>query len=376
MGNWFKRAVQDYTDVYTGGHYRRQRDRAAQSRQIQGDFESTHSIDPNTGELLGPPGSVPQEVGLKWQDMHNQAVWRQRERRIGAASEWGQNALGELQTFRPGGAAALGAGIYDRLAQISLQQAQLTEPLDLLGPYRENQAARARKDAKKAAVIQTVATLAGGALTLATGGAAAPLMAGLGVANTMMQERNTGEQERPAVARVGYDQPIGPPAPPPAVPPPATQPPDLIGPPAPGTGQPTPGGQPMQARQGAPGGGQPGTGAPGGGGGTDQPPQGGSGPPGQGAAPGAAPGVAAPPVGADGNFTSTAWAANAAQRQAAMPQVDALLLEQMIDQIENDPDWQVLDAMVSNQLALRGMSVRQEVDAGVQMLTSSRGGDY
>ena len=52
MSNWFKRGVQDYADVFSGGHYARGRKRAAQGRQTAADYTATHSIDPNTGDSI------------------------------------------------------------------------------------------------------------------------------------------------------------------------------------------------------------------------------------------------------------------------------------------------------------------------------------
>lgn len=97
-----------------------------------------------------------------------------------------QSGLENLQTYRPGGAAALLSGYYQSMANnyMATAAARRTEVPDLMFRYDERQRARLEKTAGKAAQIQTVTSLLEAAASLAGGmaggapGAAAPAMAG------------------------------------------------------------------------------------------------------------------------------------------------------------------------------------------------------
>jgi hypothetical protein len=130
-------------------------------------YAQTHSIDPETGALRGDPGLIPGELGLQYQQQHEQGVWRHQQELLGrssalgaSASQWAQGALGALQSFRPGGAAAMASGAYGQVANVELrragleqQRAALTQPMDLLYDYRRHEAWKAQHEAKKASRI-------------------------------------------------------------------------------------------------------------------------------------------------------------------------------------------------------------------------------
>lgn len=161
-----------------------------------GQWESQHSINPDTGALEGPGGVVPGEVAMKWQQMHEQAVYNYRQRLMSGAGDYLRGAQGVMQRFRPGGAAALEAGIYGQIGQQQMQQAQMTEPLNLMRDYERIQADKAAKAAKNAAKMQAIASIAGAvggaAIMAATGGAAAPAVMAANAGAQAMGAANAG----------------------------------------------------------------------------------------------------------------------------------------------------------------------------------------
>ena len=104
-----------------------------------------------------------------------------------------KSGLQNLQTYRPGGAAALLSGYYQDMAQtyLTTASARRTEAPNLMFRYDERQRARAEKAASKAAAIngigKVLGTIAAVAAAPATGGAslmALPTMAGGGGTQT------------------------------------------------------------------------------------------------------------------------------------------------------------------------------------------------
>lgn len=133
-------------------------------------------VDPRTGQL-SMPGLVPADQALRVQALHEQGVYNYRQDLMRGASEYLRGALGHLQSFRPGGAAALESGLYGQMAQTNLARAQLTEPMDLTADYQRHAAHQARKAAKKAATAQMAVQIAGIGASLISGGAAAGTLA-------------------------------------------------------------------------------------------------------------------------------------------------------------------------------------------------------
>jgi hypothetical protein len=308
---------------------------------------------------LGIQGSVPAGVALNWQDRHNQTVWNFQQRLLGASTGYLRGALGDLQRFRPGGAAALQSGVYGQLSQNLMNRAQLTQPMDLLGDYRRHEAHQARKAAKKAAMFALGGQLAGAAIGAAAGGpAGAQMGAQQGAAIGTMASGEAG------YAASGQ-------------PPPSGQPGGMGGPgavgggvggqvgmqagmqqngvqPPPGTGQATiaPPGQAPGAPGGAPGGiPAPGPGATpaGPGGGEDQ----------QGGGPQARQamgGGGTMGFGSNGDFSPLTLATMAAgEAYPEQPMVKLALQEYLVESVERDPDWQALGAAVRNEALARGL---------------------
>lgn len=326
-------------------------------------------IDPTTGSLIGPDSLIPHQLGLQYQAEHDRRIFDYRQRLMADAQRYGEGALGMMQSFRPGGGAAIEAGQYNTLAQIQLNRAQLTQPMDLLGDYRRHEQAIARQKANRqaertlaiqgtiAAASIAAAPFTGGLSLLALGGAA-----GLGQRQQAPQQPGGGQQPQAAPTAPGSL--------------PAT--PGVMG--ASGGGGaaaaasegqagPAGGATSMGLYSGAEGGGAGGgmkrvaqaQGAGfGGPGGASQQGAGGfgaaSGGPGMGAGRGgmgAGTGVG-PSVGSDGVFTTQAYAAAAAAQ--VDPILDALVMSQAADQVDDDPFYSSYSFAVNARLAERMMA--------------------
>jgi hypothetical protein len=316
------------------------------------------SIDPNTGSLVGPDSLIPANLGLQYQAEHDRRIFDYRQRLMRDANSYGRGALGLMQSFRPGGGATLEAGQYNTLAQIQLNRAQLTQPMDLLGDYRRHENAVARQRANRAAerqmAVQIGVALAGVAATVATGGAAAPLLAaGIGAAGNIAAARMTPGGPEVYAANQGPMPTPGESQPMPGVQQPGQstpgQAPQQQGGSAPGQaaqpGSMMPGEQPraVQAQgmgaQGPQAGGQP-TKKVGGAMGQGQ----------QGSPAGGAMGAMGGP-GADGVFTPTAYATYGAIQQN--PIQSAVLSMQVADAVESDPFYDSFTFAVNSRFARR-----------------------
>lgn len=317
-------------------------------------------IDPTTGSLIGPDSLIPHQLGLQYQAEHDRRIFDYRQRLMADAQRYGEGALGLMQSFRPGGGAAIEAGQYNTLAQIQLNRAQLTQPMDLLGDYRRHEQAIARQKANRqaerslaiqgtiAAASIAAAPFTGGLSLLALGGAA-------GMAQQQQRVPGGGQQTQHS-------------APPTA---PGTMPAQpgvmgtpggggaAMGPASAGGGQAPAGGAAQMGLEGGGGsGGPPGAssggmkrvaGSPGGGG--PGSPQGASAGGGAGfAGGGGGMGIGAG-VGADGVFTPQAYAMAAAGQQD--PILDAMLMSQTADQVDDDPFYGNYSYAVNSRLAAR-----------------------
>lgn len=320
------------------------------------------SIDPNTGSLVGPDSLIPHQLGLQYQAEHDRRIFDYRQRLMRDANSYGRGALGLMQSFRPGGGATLEAGQYNTLAQIQLNRAQLTTPMDLLGDYRRHENAVARQKANRAAerqmAVQIGVALAGVAAAGLTAGAAAPIAAATigAVGNVAAANMTPGGPEVYAANQgpmptPGQAQPLpgvqqqGQSAP--------GQSPGQPGGGAPGqaaqAGAAVPGQQPRAVQpqgMGAQGGQQPGQGMKRVGG---QPGQGG----GSGAGMGAAGAMGGGP-GADGVFTPTAYASYGALQQNPIQR--AMLTSQLADALDDDPFYDSFTFAVNARFAQRMQS--------------------
>jgi hypothetical protein len=173
---------------FSGGHHS-----GSQTEQTATqNYQAGHSIDPNTGQLLGTPGTVPAGLALQFQDAHEQAVWGYRQRLMSGATDYLQGAAGNLQRFRPGGAAAMESGIYQGVAGNMMQQAAQTQPMNLLRDYERQAGVDARRQMRNASYVQAAATLGGAAISaLGAGGMA---KAGAQAGSQLNQYGGTGNE--------------------------------------------------------------------------------------------------------------------------------------------------------------------------------------
>lgn len=339
-------------------------------REAAGLWLSEHGMD-QYGGVTGPQARVPWNIAMDVQAAHDRGVWNARNRLGASALNFGQGALGNLQSFRPGGGAAEAAGVYQQLSGIQLNRAAMLQPLDLLGDLRRHEAHQARKSAKKAGTIQAITGLASAAASLIPGVGPAAAM-GLQMAGGALAAQQGGGAGMTGTAPPGQRPGFG-------------AAPGLMGGPQgqqPGGGQAgmlqgggadprvfgqPGGGGPLQqfAPQGSPGGGMtPGSNAASGpgpsSGGSQQERQGvgAQGPGGPGAG-GSAGGMAMgpPPVGMNGDFSPVAWAASATQSGMSNPlqQVAEVQFKRYVaDLLDGDPTWNALDAQIDRQVMLRG----------------------
>lgn len=334
-------------------------------------YGSQHGFD-QYGGITGPGGRVPHPIALDVQAAHERAVFNARNRLGASALNFGLGALGNLQSFRPGGGAAEAAGVYQNLSSVQLNRAAMLQPLDLLGDLRRHEAHQARKSAKKAGTIQAITGIASAAASLLGGPAAGAGVAALGgglAAQAGGGAAITGTQGPSQLPGAGMLQGGG--ADPRQFGQQGQQPNPLM---SMGGGGGTPwngpqfagpaGGIPtgrggQQASSGGPmtTGSSPGgpSGGPQGGGGEKA--GGPGGPAGGGGAGGMAMGP--PPVGMDGDFSPLAFATNATQRGMGNPfqqLMETKFRAAVVDMIESDPAWAMLDAAIARQAAARGMA--------------------
>jgi hypothetical protein len=292
--------------------------------------------------------------------MHDQAVWNYRQNLMQGGINYARGALGLLQSFRPGGGATLEAGQYNTLAGLQFQRAQMTQPMDLLGDYRRHENAQARRAANRAQERALAVQIAGIAVGAATGGLGyGAIAAGMGGIAAAAASRGSSGQSGDSSQMPSYSgqgsAPVTAGQLPPATPGAGV---GGVGPARPGGSgfrtQSTVGTAPGQAapqgaggRQLAPGAMQGGGQPMGGVGGPTTTQQGGSGGP---------MGMGGPTVGADGNFTSLAYAANGAAT-LANPVQQLALTRSAAMLVESDPVLQGFSAAIDRRLAARYQGV-------------------
>lgn len=116
-----------------------------------------------------PVGPMPRgDFALDWQYEANRRSEGRRQALWGDAQNTMRQGLDLMQSYRPGGSAALASGMYGQKAGLYANQAQDTEAPDLLMGYRDWQQAKADADRKQAerfarttAVGSAVAAVAG-----------------------------------------------------------------------------------------------------------------------------------------------------------------------------------------------------------------------
>lgn len=188
-----------------------------------------------TGRPIGPmPGAA---YGLDWQYEADRRTEQRKQALWGDAQNVMRQGADLMQTYRPGGSAALASGIFQNRGSMYGTQAMNTESPDLLMGYRERKQQEADAERKKAERLgATMGLVQAGAAVLgaATGGFGGALAGGMAGMAAGQAVGGTNPMQQPAY-QVGQSGPGG-----------SVQ----VG----GTGGGMPGGQPGQVGGSGPGG--------------------------------------------------------------------------------------------------------------------------
>ena len=153
---------------YTGG--------AQPANAIQ-DYYKYNPYNPQTGQFEGAGTIAPFQIAPFVQQRANLGTWQYQQRLMDqgqAAMRGGVNfmlgANNLLQSFRPGGSAALEAGTYAQTAglmqnygQSFFQRAQMTQPLDYMFEYRREEGVQAQRRLNRQLDYQNWISLVSGA---------------------------------------------------------------------------------------------------------------------------------------------------------------------------------------------------------------------
>lgn len=148
-------------------------------------YQLNNRINPETGMLEGDFSLVPAHLARQYQMEADMAVERRRQRMMQGGIDYMQGATSLLQSYRPGGSAALEAGIHGQTAGLMFERARMTQPLDYMSDLRRHEQAmverRNRRAADRAMYTQigtSLATLVAGAFTGGAGAAAVGALSG------------------------------------------------------------------------------------------------------------------------------------------------------------------------------------------------------
>lgn len=183
----------------------RQQANVASGSSMRGDVGPNSPDAPqfdSTGRPVGPMPAA--ETALSWQYEADRRTEQRKQALWGDAQNVMRQGTDLMQTYRPGGSAALASGMYQNRGAMYANQSMATETPDLLMRYREKaaydaeskaeQAAReAKHQANTAMALQLVGTVAGAAVG-GVGGAA------LGAAAGGLASRSSGGSSGVAAA--------------------------------------------------------------------------------------------------------------------------------------------------------------------------------
>lgn len=145
-----------------------------------------HYIDPMTGELVGPTNVVPHGYAREMQAQHEKAVAQRQQRMMQGGIDYMRGATNLLQSYRPGGAAALEANVYGQTAGLMFERARMTQPRDFLSDLRRHEQSqiesRNRRASDRAMYTQIGTTVASAVAGYFGGPMAAGAVQGLGSA--------------------------------------------------------------------------------------------------------------------------------------------------------------------------------------------------
>ena len=127
---------------------------------------NAYAIDPNTGAIQGPSALPPPEIAAEIQARQDRQMLLLQQRKLADATDMERGALGLMQSFRPGGGAALEANMFGRVAGSMRAETAAFQPLDLLYELRSEETEKARRAAAKASKQSGFAQIIGAAATV------------------------------------------------------------------------------------------------------------------------------------------------------------------------------------------------------------------
>lgn len=164
--------------------------------------------DPKTGMPIGLTGAVDPRNALAYQQHANELTATRNQGRRNDAAAFLEQATTQSQTFRQGGYATMGAGLWSQRAQLAFGD-QIEAP-DLLAGYREQKGVDAANAQRRAAKMNFAGGLLQAAIPLlggGGGGAAAALAGkpatGTGSQSTMGAPQDGGYGDSPGMAESG-----------------------------------------------------------------------------------------------------------------------------------------------------------------------------
>lgn len=88
------------------------------------------------GQLQGDFQYVPHSLAQVYQGIHDVRTYNYRDQVMRDAVDMSRGAANLMSSYRPGGSAAQEAGIYQQTAALNMQRASMIQPMDLMGDYR------------------------------------------------------------------------------------------------------------------------------------------------------------------------------------------------------------------------------------------------
>jgi len=162
-----------------------------------------------TGRPIGPMPAA--KYALDWQYEADRRTEQRKQALWGDAQNVMRQGTDLLQSYRPGGSAALASGIYQNRGSMYGTQAMNTESPDLLMSYRERkqqEADAARKQSERLGMTMGLVGAGATVLGAATGGFGAALAGGMAGAAASQAVGGTNPMQQPAY-QVGQSGPGG-----------------------------------------------------------------------------------------------------------------------------------------------------------------------
>jgi hypothetical protein len=126
----------------------------------------SYTFDPRTGAMQGPNTLPGADIAADVQARQDQVMREMQIRKLQDATRMEMGALGLLQSYRPGGGAALEANVYGRAAGSLRAETAAMLPLDLMYNARKADADAARRAANRASKRSMFGSIIGGIATI------------------------------------------------------------------------------------------------------------------------------------------------------------------------------------------------------------------